>query len=309
MNDFDQAARFAIKLDGPGFFRWLLAGPNSELVFVEWLDTRTLPFPGDRDRTCDTVAHFVHATDPTIHWAIIIESESEPDPEILERLLEYVARIRREVRPGETRSIRYLVAAALLNLTGGVQSDVLQMDLVNPGSAGLRLQIILRTMSEEDSADLLERIRLGSTSRAMLSWIPLMRNADTPAIIDAWKEAAVQESDIRLRSTYAGLALVFADLAKRAAAWKKALEGWNMIRSAVVDEWREQGRKQGLEEGSLHKARSSLIRVLKNRFGKQIPAEIIAAIESCSNLELLDSWLDAASTAPSLDLFRSGTQL
>jgi hypothetical protein len=31
------------------------------LAYREWLDTRTIPFPGERDRTCDTVARLDRA--------------------------------------------------------------------------------------------------------------------------------------------------------------------------------------------------------------------------------------------------------
>ncbi|MBY0522841.1 MAG: hypothetical protein K2R98_05565 [Gemmataceae bacterium] len=47
-NRFDQASRYAAKLDPAGFIAWLLGG--LPLPFVSWMDTRTLPFPGDADR-------------------------------------------------------------------------------------------------------------------------------------------------------------------------------------------------------------------------------------------------------------------
>ncbi len=44
-NPFDQASRYAAKLDPPGFLDWLFGGPH--FTFVDWLDARTLPFPHD----------------------------------------------------------------------------------------------------------------------------------------------------------------------------------------------------------------------------------------------------------------------
>jgi len=47
MGQFDQAGRYGAKLDPPEFVRWLVAGLHPSLFFRRWLDTRTLPFPGE----------------------------------------------------------------------------------------------------------------------------------------------------------------------------------------------------------------------------------------------------------------------
>ena len=99
MNVFDQAARFALRPDPMGFLRWLVPGLDPALRFAEWLDTRTLPLPGEPDRTCDTVAALVRDGEPTV-WALVTEFQAEPDPEMLDRLLEYLARLRRGFRHG-----------------------------------------------------------------------------------------------------------------------------------------------------------------------------------------------------------------
>src|SRR5262245_53436294 len=64
INVYDQAARYAVKLDPAGFCRWLLPGLDPAVEFRGWLDTRTLPFPGEQDRTCDTVAALARAGEP-----------------------------------------------------------------------------------------------------------------------------------------------------------------------------------------------------------------------------------------------------
>ena len=58
MGHFDQTARYAAKIDPPGFFHWLFGPAASLLTFREWLDTRRLALPGDPDRTGDLVAVF-----------------------------------------------------------------------------------------------------------------------------------------------------------------------------------------------------------------------------------------------------------
>ncbi|MGH7127561.1 MAG: hypothetical protein ACREIV_03265 [Planctomycetaceae bacterium] len=57
MGVYDQAAWYAAKLDPQAFLAWLIPGVGTALEFVGWLDTRTVPFPGEPDRICDTVAH------------------------------------------------------------------------------------------------------------------------------------------------------------------------------------------------------------------------------------------------------------
>src|SRR5260221_11379243 len=99
MNDpYDQGARYAAKLDPPNFFRRVLPRMATKLVFQEWLDTRTLPFPGEPDRICDTVARFKARRGAQLFWVIVAEFQSGPDPGMLDRLLEYLVRLRRGLR-------------------------------------------------------------------------------------------------------------------------------------------------------------------------------------------------------------------
>lgn len=75
-NPFDQACRYLAKLDPALFLAWLL--PLSAARFRGWLDTRTLPFPGEPERTCDTVAALVNESEPEVFWAMPIEFQTRP---------------------------------------------------------------------------------------------------------------------------------------------------------------------------------------------------------------------------------------
>src|SRR4051812_10178601 len=99
MGVFDQTARHVIKMNPQGFLAWAL-GPDPQLRFVQWLDTETLSFPGEPRRICDTVALCEAAGVALALFVLVIESQSEPDPDMLERLLEYLIRLRRERRHG-----------------------------------------------------------------------------------------------------------------------------------------------------------------------------------------------------------------
>src|SRR5947209_4784623 len=145
MNVFDQAARFCIQSDPLGFLHWILPGLDPALKFHGWLDTRTLPFPGTPDRTCDTVADLAEDAATDHRWAVISEFQTEPEPELLDRALEYVIRIRRGLRFGPHHRARYQVVAALVSLTGPPQPATLQMALPGSASPGLQFSAAVRT--------------------------------------------------------------------------------------------------------------------------------------------------------------------
>ncbi len=165
MNAYDQSARFAVKGDPAGFFRWLLPNLPADLGFQGWLDTRTLPFPGEPDRTSDTVAELFDPIEPGVRWAVVTEFQSEPDANILDRLLEYLARLRRELRHGAKRRDKFHVAAALVHLTGSRSSPILDMTLPGEPLIGLRLTIASRAFREEDAGEILAQIAAGAASR------------------------------------------------------------------------------------------------------------------------------------------------
>jgi len=112
MNVYDQAARFAVKLDADGFLRWLLSGMDADMRFRGWLDTQTVPMPGDPDRRCDTVAELAHGGGQAPPWAVVLEAQTRPDSDLPDRLLEYLARLRRELRHGPHGRDRYQLGAA-----------------------------------------------------------------------------------------------------------------------------------------------------------------------------------------------------
>ncbi len=293
MGQFDQAARYTAKLDPPAFLRWLPPGFDPALTFRGWLDTRTLPFPSEPDRTCDTVAELLDAAYLGRLWALIMEFQSEPDPEILERLLEYMIRLRREVRHGPDRRGRDETAAVLLNLTGPAQTDVLDMTLPGAAEVRMRFRPRVRTLRDDDAAGTLREIEAGSVGRCVLPWIPLMQGGGDAGTIEEWKSVAEVEPETRLRAVYGSLALVFAELAGRKDAWRQSLEGWNMRESMVISGWQAEAR------------RDDLLRVLQARFLVPIPEEVSAAVEAQDDLNELSRWLVLAATAESLDAFRS----
>jgi hypothetical protein len=117
VNVYDKASRYAAHLDAAGFLRWLMPDLPAAVSYNGWLDTRTLPFPGEADRTCDTVACF-HDGVANEWWAVPVEFQIEPDGEMFGRFMEFLGRLWREQRPAADGTARYKVGAAVVNLTG-----------------------------------------------------------------------------------------------------------------------------------------------------------------------------------------------
>jgi hypothetical protein len=296
MNVFDQSSRYAAKLDPLGFLRWLLPGLPAAMEFLGWLDTRTIPLPGEPDRICDTVAELADPRQLEARWALVLEFQTEPRGDILDRLLEYQARLRRELRHGEPRVQKYTLAGAVVHLTGPDQPDALVMELPGTG-LGLNLRVGSRALREVEAADLLAEIEARRTEPCLLPWISLMQGADRADIIERWKDLAGREPDATRRATDGALALIFAELAGRRPQWRAALEGWNMVESTVVAEW--------IAQGEARANRAALLRLLQLRFSEPVALGVAATIEAQTDPEILSRWFDVAAMAPSWDEFRA----
>jgi hypothetical protein len=297
-NRFDQACRYAAKLDASALLCWLLREDPTGLRFRTWLDTRTLPFPGDPERTCDTVAWLADA-DPAVEWAVPVEFCLEPDEELFGRLLVYLGQLWLEKRPTDAGKERFSVGAVVVNLTGrGSTSRDMQLR-----QTGVRtvLGVAERNLQDEEAGALLANIAAGRASRTLLPWIPLMRCGDGADIIQQWLELARQEPDARRRGDFGGLALVFAEAAKRLPIWKDALKGWNMVESQQVLEWIAEGEAKGEANG--------LLQLLELRFPPGAPAELARTIRATTELARLRSWFKLAFAADSLDAFRQAAGL
>jgi hypothetical protein len=299
MGDFDQASKQALKLDPAAFFAWTLPRFVNRFVFLGWRDTTTIAFPGEPDRICDTVAEFGPREGDEPHRLADVEAQTEPDPDILERLGEYAFRLRREIRHGQGRAGKYRVFSVLLTLTGPEQPATLDLREPDLDGAGIALRVVQVLMREQDAAAILARVAAGELGRAVLPWLPLMRGADNPAIIAEWVRLALGEPDEQRRGPFGSLARVFADCADRLSSWGPALEGWNMQRSVVVEGWRR--------EGAISNAKRNVLRALELRFGV-VPEDVAARVNALIDLAELDRWFDFAHTAASLDAFRAAIQ-
>ncbi len=297
-NDFDKAGRAWLRLDPSGLLRWLMPGLHADCVFQRWADTRTIAFPGEPDRTCDTVAELLQATQSPLWWLLVLELQSDLDEEMFGRLLEYLGRLWRSLRPLETPRQRYRIVAAVVNFTGTGRTS---RDFRLPGTkARTCLRIVERNVAGENAQRTLQRLAASQGPLALLPLIPLMRGGDNAAIIRKWTAVAETEPEERRRDQYAGLTRVFADLAERGEIWRNELEGWNMKRSASVMEWQAEAKLQTRIE--------DLIDVLQSRFGTELPSDLLQRIQSSTDVDLLKRWLEGAAKARTLNKFRQAME-
>lgn len=285
-NVYDKASRFAARIDPPGFFGWLLGLRADAFTFRGWLDTRGVPFPGDPDRTGDTVARLDNPTEHGLPWAVAVEFQSRPDPEMFGRLMGYLSGLWAGVRPDDERGSRFHVAAAVVNLTG---TGLTSREMTWP-AAGLvtQLRVVERNLEREVAEDLLAAIESGGYSRCMLPWVPLLAGGDDPDLVDRWKALAAAEPDPRRRANYAVIARIFAEKAGRLDLWQAKLEGWAVEESSVVNEFIALGESRGEARGRVLSLRASVLRIGTKRFGRGPTDAQRVAIEAINDPDRLN---------------------
>ena len=267
-----------------------------QLAFRRWLDTRLLRFPGEPDRTCDTVAHVEDLKAGGVPWVQVLEFQIAPDPLMFGRLLGYFGPLWVEYKPAPERGDRFSLGGIVVNLTSAGRSSQ-SMDWPATGQhTGLTL--VERNLAAESAADTLQAIAAGTAPAVILPWIPLMSGGADAEVIAEWKRLAERETDPRLKSDLGGLALVFSEAAGHLAVWKEALKEWNMIQSKQVLEWQAQARS----ETQVTTLSRSVMRVLEARFGN-VPPDLSDRVRAVSDAAALDQLLVAAARSPSLEEF------
>ncbi len=312
---YDQLARHLLAQAGGRLFRWLLATDAPR--FVRWLPTQ-LTLPNTRERLCDLIAELVDDTRGGVPVAALVEVQTQPDPLMGGRLSLAGGLLWLTVKPAALPGDRYELLAVVLNLTG--RGDSARSYAV--GSAEWTLRPVERNLSAVDAAAVLDEIAAGTAPPELLAFVPLMLRGGDDDIIQRWRAIAAAEPDTRRRGDFA-LAQVFAQKTNRVTEWRKAVEDIVMEESSVFAEileralTRELGRReaeveskamaqgltQGKAEGKAEGKVESLLRMLSKRYGP-VPPEVAQAIRTCADVATLDTWIDHALDATSLEQFR-----
>jgi hypothetical protein len=295
MGDFDRAARAAAEVEPEAVVRRLPIG--LPLRFREWTDSRMPARPGERDLTADRVAVLADEAAPDQPWLLGLEFQAEHDPDKLDITLAEAGRLRRDLRHGEDRRGKYRVLVGMIYLRGSCPEPVLDMTV--PGNLGTYHAPLIWNVAADVAREALETFTAGQTTWGILFWVPLMQGSGDAAIVVRWKELAAALPERRDRGSLARVALVFAELAGCLPAWKQGLEGWDMTESQVVKEWMEEARR----EERLRTRRADLIRVLRARFANSVGQEVLDLITAQDSDEILQEWLDAASSSGTWDDF------
>ncbi|MGF1578705.1 MAG: hypothetical protein ACFCD0_05015 [Gemmataceae bacterium] len=246
-NIWDQAGRFSIRLDPPVFFEWVANLPRNENFFRGWLDTRAVVVPGEEDRVRDTVARMEDVDQHGVPWAVVVEIQSSPHPDILGRMNVYGGLLSQEEKPDPEPGSRYRVGGLVVNLTGR-QRDIIQEQFSRTKITSLTPPTIFNLI-DQDADVILRRIETGELGLGILLWVPLTYGGEREDIIERWKALGMLETDSERRAHYGGLALLFAEKAGCLDVWKQALKEWNMEESVVVNEWLKQGEARGYAKG------------------------------------------------------------
>ncbi len=290
---FDQVARYLVKDEPSEFLAWVFPRLDPRLRFSRWLDAQSAPRPGEPDRRCDTIAELIDKDGTSPPWLAVLELFTRPDPDALDRIVEYLGRFRREIRHGPYQRDRYLIVAAMIFLTDSPAELLLDMTLPGETDVSFRFRPRSVVLADQDAIETLTAIRDNRCGRTLLPWVPLMLGGGTPEAVAAWKELVETVPDRNRRLDYGAAVLQFAELTKCEAIWRNALEGWHVEESQISKEW----EAKAVAKAEARVARDSVLCVVRSRFPGALSPDILAAVDRQQNLKELLRWMEVAATA------------
>lgn len=270
---------------------WLLCLKPDELDFVSWLDTRQVPWPGQPDRVCDTVAHLRDQRKGGAPFAAVVEFQILPDELMFGRGLRYLGDLWESCKPTRHKGDRFGVGLVVVNLTGqGTASRNMRL-------SGTRMKTILgveeRNLATLSAKKVMAQIASGTAPRALLVWVPLFKGGNREGIIPEWKRLAGQEKNPHRRRAL-GLVVIFAEAAGCGEMWRDALKEWNVLESKIVNEWKADAAVKAMVR--------TVLAILEFKF-QSIPVPLASRIRACTDQELLVQWAQHAGKAMALDEF------
>ena len=212
--------------------------------------------------------------------AALVEVQTKPDPSMFGRLCVAGGILSETVKPNDLPGDRYGLMALVVNLTGiGTSTRNFQTATTAWGISPCEWDV-----AEEDAGEILAGVTAGTIPQEVLAFIPAMKKGGEPGIIAAWLDLVRQEPDARKRGVLT-LAVVFAQLTNCVDAWKKALEGFDVMESTVVNEWKAEARREGERN-----AKAEITLRLIQKWSGGIPEDLGRTIRSCNDTAKIDAW-------------------
>ena len=317
-NVYDQAIRHLMQSDPMGMIRWLVPGLSADTRWIDWHDSRNLPFPGFGDLICDLIADLSDRPKGPPTHALVLEFMARAKTTVIDRALLYVIEAYRRLRHGKDRKGRYQTHVAIINLTERNRPCVIESRPPRdpnavPTQEGWIFKPTIRNIRDDDAAETLEGIENKSIPFGALPLVPLMKGGGKPDIIARWRKNVEQVTHEHWRPNLPPLAVLFAELRKRHHIWARALKGWDMLTSEWVRQWQDvgerKGEQKGEQKGRLEQAQEALLTVLKARFHDLGGNGLESQIAKQTDAAILSQWLVNASVSPSLAEFRKRTKL
>jgi hypothetical protein len=299
VNEYDQAARQAAKLDEAGFLEWVVSqdAALAGYVFERWDDTRRKSWEGGPDRTNDLVGILKHSQNLDRPLWLILEFESDPETFMAHRLGVYELLLAMEVaqqlelKRGDVIPVR----SAVVHLSGERITVGVRLG-VEGSDRGTRVEPLVINLEKVSAVSTLADIAAGKLSLCILPWMPLMAGGSDPGLIEEWKRLAETETDLEKRAQYRLLALAFAELIRGQINWYQALEKWIVLESKLIGGYKREGKLQGIVETT----RANLLELVRGRFEDPVPEKIRLTVEGTNDPDILDRWFKVAVRATSL---------
>jgi hypothetical protein len=300
---YDEASRHLCKRIKAPLLHYLMQLDDTHVNFKSFLDS-VLTLPGKKERICDAVARMTNLDKGGVPFAAIIEFQTEPDPNMLGRLLVAGGICWLTVKPADLPGDRYELCAIVVNLSGVGNCGCATII----GTSEWTLKPFEWNLASLDAGVVLAQIIAGKAPVELLAWIPLMKNGCHPDNMKTWLEIATSEPDSDRRGDFA-LAVVFAELVGQQELWRKVVENLKMKESTVVRQWKDEahreGKREGKIEGKIEGKAELLILALEERFGP-LAEELASRIRASTDSEQLDRWMRSAVavTVSTLEQFR-----
>jgi predicted transposase YdaD len=279
---------------------WLLGEPPLETVAIEsGLAVASARFA---DKILDV--RFRGRPSVLLH----VEFQVGGDPDMPERMAEYLALVLGVLKSPEHKGKRFAAAVVYLDRKT-YREDPGSLEI--EGELGLRFSIHYQVVKlwEVDPAPI-----LAMESPGLCPFVPLMRGNPLDLLVQS-KERILRTSEERAGfEAKKDLLAVLAGLATRVVADRDALArtvreiramGENFVFDLLFQEGKEaglrEGLEKGLEKGQVAEARAAILRILKRRFGSVGP-EAAARLEAIPRLDL-ETLVEDAAVAPTLEDF------